>query len=136
MNCPQNLFLDGTLQPVGLDPLPSEKGPCARTPALQICGFKDGRATDPAEYHNGRRPTTLRTHSRWCASAGWLSNNTQEEATPSIVKKRRSDEPMERSPAVGGCAPDRIRNAGSSESEVHLLSVNGDSLGEGIIRDV
>jgi hypothetical protein len=43
---------------------------------------------------------------------------------------------MERSPAAGGCGPDGIRNVGSSESEVHLLSVNRDSLGEGIIKDV
>jgi hypothetical protein len=36
----QDLLLDGTLKLAGLDPLPSEKGPCARLelppPALQI----------------------------------------------------------------------------------------------------
>ena len=47
--------MDGSLKLAGLDPLPSEmeRGPKFELPppALQICGFKDGRATEPAEYH-------------------------------------------------------------------------------------
>ena len=43
---------------------------------------------------------------------------------------------MERSPAAGGCAPDGIRNVGSFESEVHLLSVSSDYLEEGMIKYV
>jgi hypothetical protein len=52
----QDLFLDGSLKLAGFDPLPSEmdRGPELELPppALQTCGFKDGRATLPAEYHN------------------------------------------------------------------------------------
>jgi hypothetical protein len=51
----QDLFLDGSLKLAGLDPLPSEmeRGPKFELPppALQICGFKDGRVTEPAKYH-------------------------------------------------------------------------------------
>ena len=67
----------------------------------------------------------------------WLQFQTaEEEHVPSPGKRRRSDELMEWSPAAGGCDPDRIRNMGSSESEVHLLSVNRDYLGEGIVKYV
>ena len=51
----QGLLLDGSLKLAGLDPLPSgmDRGPELEVspPALQICGFKDGRVTQPTEYH-------------------------------------------------------------------------------------
>ena len=67
----------------------------------------------------------------------WLQfQSAEKEHSPSPGKRRRSDELMERSPVARGCAPDRFINVDSSESEVHLLSVNRDSLGEGIIKYV
>jgi hypothetical protein len=52
----QDVLLDGSLKLAGLDPLPSDMdhGPELELPppALQICGFKDGRGTLSAEYHN------------------------------------------------------------------------------------
>ena len=46
-----------------------------------------------------------------------------------------SDKLMERSPAAGGCAPESDMWAILNQ-KAHLLSVNRDSLGEGIIKDV
>ena len=50
-----DMYLDGSLKLAGFDPLPSEmdRGPELELPppALHICGFKDGRVTESAEYH-------------------------------------------------------------------------------------
>ena len=135
----QNLYLDGSLKLAGFDPLPSEmdRGPELELPppALQICGLQYGRARLPAEYHKLEKKAAHLAESFDMVRQRWLQfQETEEESTPSLVKRRRSDEPMERSPAAGGCAPGS--NLGASESEVHLLSVNCDSLEEGIIKDV
>ena len=103
---------------------------------MQICGFKHGRVTLPAENHKSEKAAHL-AESFYMVRQRWLHfQKTEEESTPSPGERRRSDELIGRSPAAGGCAPDRIRSVGSSESDVHLLSVNRDSLGEGIIQYV
>ena len=118
VNWPRSCILDGSLKLAGFDPLPSDidRGPALvlSPPALHICGFKDGKVTLPAGYHTWEKAAHL-AESFDMVRQRWLQpQHAEEESTPSLVKRRRSDEPMERSPAVGGCAPDGIRNVGSS----------------------
>ena len=51
----QDLYLGGSLKLDGFDPLSPEMDSWpeleAPPPAMQICGFKDGKVTLPAEYH-------------------------------------------------------------------------------------
>ena len=110
----QDLYLGESLKLAGFDPLPSEmdRGPELELPhpALHICGCKDGRATLPAEYHKWEQAAHL-AESFDTARQRWLQfQSAEEEHTPSPGKRSRSDELMERSPAAGGCAPDRIIN--------------------------
>ena len=73
-------------------------------PALQICGFKDGRVAEPAEYHTWEKADHMAESFEMVRQRLFHVQEAQEESTPSFVNRRRSDEPMERIPAVGGCA--------------------------------
>ena len=57
------MYLDGTLKLDGIDPLPSEmdheQDLDVPPPALQICGSKDGRVTELAEYHKWEKTVHL-----------------------------------------------------------------------------
>ena len=59
----QDLCLDGSLKLAGFDSLLSEmdRGPEleAPPPAMQICGFKDGKVALPAEYHEWEKAAHL-----------------------------------------------------------------------------
>ncbi len=83
----QDLYLDGNLKLAGFEPLPSEMDRGreleAPPPAMQICGFTDGKVTLSAKYHKWeeKEPPTWRNRSIWCASAGCNSKAQRKTHT-------------------------------------------------------
>ena len=67
----------------------------APPPATQVCGFKDGKVTLPAECHTWEKAAHL-AESFDMVRQRWLQFQTGEL--------------MEKSPAARGWAPDGIRN--------------------------
>ena len=125
--------MDGILKLAGWEPLPSDLDPTPDLelppPALQICGFKDGLVTAPAEYHKPQTSAHLADEFAMVRQR-WLGfSKAQEHIAQRPVKRRRSQE--ESSPAARGSAQDAA--VGSSESQAHLLNVKYDYVGEGII---
>ena len=78
----QDLLLDGSLKLAGFDRPPSDmdRGPELelQPPALQICGFKDGRVTLPAEYHTCEKAAHL-AESFDVVRQRWLQFQTQRK---------------------------------------------------------
>ena len=68
-----------------MDPLPSDVDHVPELelppPTLQICGFKDGRVTEPAEYHHPWEKADHITDSFEMVRQRWLALRTRRNHT-------------------------------------------------------